>query len=126
MKNFFNEFKEFALKGNAIDLAIGVIMGAAFKAIIDAIVNNLFSPLIGFLTGGVALDQLSVTIGEISFQYGALIAAIVNFVIIALFLFLFIRGMNKLKKPAPAPEVVAAISETELEVLKEIRELLKK
>ncbi|MGL5295933.1 MAG: large conductance mechanosensitive channel protein MscL [Culicoidibacterales bacterium] len=123
MKTFFQEFKDFALKGNVIDLSIAVIMGAAFKAIIDAVVNNLLSPIIGFLTGGIALADLSVTLGEVTFQYGALIMAVINFLIIALFLFLIIRGINHFKKEQPAEPTPDS---DELAVLKEIRELLKK
>ncbi|MGL4973579.1 MAG: large conductance mechanosensitive channel protein MscL [Culicoidibacterales bacterium] len=125
MKNFMKEFKEFALRGSVIDLAVAVVIGAAFKAIIDAVVNNLFSPIIGFITGGLALDQLTLTLGEVSFQYGVLIMAVINFIIVAFFLFLIIRGMNKLKKATPeAPE--APVADTpDVEVLKEIRELLK-
>ncbi|MGL5916836.1 MAG: large conductance mechanosensitive channel protein MscL [Culicoidibacterales bacterium] len=122
MKNFMKEFKEFALRGSVIDLAIAVVIGGAFKAIIDAVVNNLFSPIIGFITGGLALDQLTLTIGEVSFQYGVLIMAVINFIIVALFLFLVIRGINKMKKAKPE----APVADTpDVEVLKEIRELLK-
>ncbi|MGL4624234.1 MAG: large conductance mechanosensitive channel protein MscL [Culicoidibacterales bacterium] len=122
MKGFVKDFKEFVLRGNVIDLAVAVVLGAAFKAIIDAIVNNIFSPVIGMITGGLALDQLTLQVGEVTFQYGVLIMAVINFILIALLLFIVIRVISRLRK---AKEEEPTPDTPEVEILKEIRELLK-
>ena len=102
---FFKEFKEFAMRGNVIDLAVGVVIGGAFTAIVNALVTNVITPIIGMLTGGVDLTTLSVTVGTAVLEYGVFLNAILQFIIIALFLFLFVKLINKMKKkPAPAPE----------------------
>jgi large conductance mechanosensitive channel len=96
------EFKEFALKGNAIALAVGVVMGAAFNAIVTSIVENFFTPVIGVLLGGVNLANESFTILGVEFGWGAVIAAIINFVIVALALFLVVKFLSRLsKEPDP-------------------------
>lgn len=106
---FFKEFKEFAVRGNVIDLAVGVVIGGAFTAIVNALVTNVITPLIGMLTGGVDLTSLSVTVGTAVLEYGVFLNAILQFIIIAFFLFLFVKMINKMKKkPAPAPEPVPA------------------
>jgi len=96
------EFQEFALKGNAITLAVGVVMGAAFNAIITSIVNNLFNPLIGVILGGVDLNQRTFSILGVVFGWGAVIGAIINFVVIALALFVVVKLVSRLsKEPDP-------------------------
>lgn len=96
------EFKEFALKGNAITLAIGVVMGAAFNAIITSIVNNLFNPLIGVLLGGVNLDQQTFEILGVTFGWGAVVGAIINFIVVAIALFVVVKLVSALdKEPDP-------------------------
>ena len=145
MKKFFSEFKEFALKGNIIDMAIGVIIGAAFGKIVTSLVENIISPVIGLLTGGTDLSHLSVTFKEavmegdkvvkeaLVFKYGAFIQSIIDFIIIALCLFLVLKAImaakNKLealKKTEEEPAEEEAPADTELSVLLEIKELLKK
>ncbi len=107
MKKFFAEFKEFAMKGNVMDMAIGVIIGAAFKAIIDALVNDIISPIIGcFIQGG--MENWTVTIGEAQLGLGAFLMAIINFLIIAFVLFCVIKTMNKLINLRKKPEEEAA------------------
>jgi len=102
MKGMLNEFKEFALKGNAIALAIGVVMGAAFNAIINSIVNNLFNPLIGVLLGGVNLDQQTFEIWGVTFGWGAVVEAIINFVVVAIALFIVVKVVSAMdKEPDP-------------------------
>lgn len=116
------EFKEFISKGNAIDLAIGVIIGAAFGGIISSIVADLLMPLIGIVIGGVDFSGLNVTIGGAVLPYGKLIQAIINFLIIAFVLFLLVKAINKFKtrkEEEPAP------STKDQELLTEIRDLLK-
>lgn len=98
------EFKEFALKGNAITLAIGVVMGAAFNAIITAIVENLFNPLIGVLMGGLDLSRAVFTVMGVSFGWGAVVGAIINFVVVAVALFLVVKAVSRLSRE-PDPTV---------------------
>jgi large conductance mechanosensitive channel len=117
----FREFKEFALKGNAVDLAIGVIIGAAFGAIVNSLVNDIMMPPIGKLLGGVDFSNFFVVLGEGSFptlkaakeagaatlNYGLFINTMINFLIVAFVLFLVVKGMNQMKREqpvrAPAP-----------------------
>lgn len=94
----WKEFKEFALKGNIIDLAVGVIIGGAFQKIVNSLVNDIIMPTIAIFTGKVDYTQLSITIGESSIKYGSFITAVVNFLIIAISIFLMIKYINKLNK----------------------------
>ena len=97
MKNFVAEFKKFIARGNVMDLAVGVIIGGAFKAIVDSLVNDIISPVIGLFSGD-SLNASVLTVGDVSIAYGAFISAIVNFLIIALVLFVIIRWVNKLQE----------------------------
>ena len=134
MKKFFHEFKEFAMRGNVIDLAVGVVIGGAFGAITTSLVNDIIMPLISILTGGVDFTQWkwilkagdeAAGLAEVAVNFGNLISVILNFIVIALVLFCVIKGINKMKKPEePAPEPAPAGPTTE-ELLGEIRELLK-
>ena len=94
MKGFISEFKEFALRGNVMDMAIGIIIGAAFTAIVTALVDNIISPIIGMFVK-VDFNHLVATVNGVELQYGAFIMAVVNFVIVALVLFSIIKAMNK-------------------------------
>ncbi len=96
MKKFFEEFKAFAIKGNAMDLAVGMMVGAAFTSIVNSLVNNIISPLIGLLVK-VDFSDLVVTISGVDVQYGAFIMAIINFLIVALVLFFVVKALNALK-----------------------------
>lgn len=136
MKKFFNEFKEFAMRGNVLDMAIGVVIGGAFGKITTSLVNDIIMPLISMLTGGVdfsqwkwvlkAADEAAET-AEVAVNFGSLIAVVLDFIIIAFVIFLMLKGINKLKKkeeePAPEPEPDPAPTSEEL--LTEIRDLLK-
>lgn len=95
MKKFLKEFKEFALRGNVMDLAVGVIIGAAFQAIINSLVNDVISPLIG-LVANTDLSYMVATVGDVEIRYGAFITAIINFIIMAIIIFLLVKGMNAL------------------------------
>ncbi len=125
MKKIIAEFKEFAMKGNMLDLAVGVIIGAAFKAIVDSIVNDILMPLVGALMGGYNFASLSIKVGKAQIMYGSLIQQIVNFFIVAVCLFALVKGINALKRkkeeetPAPAPEKPADVV-----LLEEIRDTL--
>ena len=109
MKKFFSEFKDFISKGNVIDMAVGVIIGGAFKAIVDSFTGDIVSPLLGAISN-VDLSAKVAMIGDVELRYGAFITAIINFIIMALVIFLFIKAINKAKKafekkeeePAPA------------------------
>jgi large conductance mechanosensitive channel len=96
------EFKDFAMRGNVMDLAIAVIIGGAFGKIIASLVNDILMPLIGLLLGGLDFSGLSVKVGEAVIAYGAFIQAVVDFIIVAFVIFLLVRTMNRMKKPAPA------------------------
>ena len=131
MKKMLNEFKEFIARGNVIDLAVGVVMGSAFSAIVTSLVNDIIMPLVGILIGGVDFAGLSANIGEARVMYGAFIQAIINFLIIAFCIFMFVKAINKLnekakklKKEEEKDEVTPKTDEVIL--LEEIRDLLKK
>jgi large conductance mechanosensitive channel len=96
------EFKEFAVRGNVMDLAVAVIIGGAFGAIITSLVNDILMPLIGLAMGGVDFSALAVTVGDAVIRYGAFLQAVVNFLIVAFVIFMIIRTMNRSKKPEPA------------------------
>lgn len=124
MKKFVSEFKEFISRGNVLDMAVGVVIGGAFTAIVTALVDNIITPLIGVLVGGLDFTGLSVKVGEATIGYGAFIQAVINFLLISFVIFCVIRSFNKLAKkkeeepatsPAPAEDVV---------LLREIRDLL--
>jgi large conductance mechanosensitive channel len=115
------EFRDFISRGNVIDLAVAVIIGGAFTAIVNSLVNDIIMPIIGILLGGVDFSSLAITVGEASITYGNFIQAIINFLLIALVLFLIIRSLPK-KKEAPA-EPPGPTAEERL--LTEIRDLLR-
>jgi large conductance mechanosensitive channel len=126
------EFKEFAMRGNVIDLAVGVVIGAAFGTIVNSTVNGIIMPVVGVLTSGRDLSEMAVRIGTdpkgmaVLVKYGQLVQAIVNFLIIAAVLFLAVKGINALKKPPPAPAAEAAPPAPPRDevLLEEIRDLL--
>ena len=104
MKGFMKEFKEFISRGNVMDMAVGIIIGGAFTAIVTALVDNIIMPLISGICGGMAFEDWAVKIGGSTIGIGAFIAAIVNFLLIALVLFSIIKAMNKFKKQQDEPE----------------------
>jgi large conductance mechanosensitive channel len=133
--SFIKDFKEFAIKGNAIDMAVGVIIGGAFGKIVSSLVNNVIMPPIGVLTGGVDFTELKLTIKEaqdgaaaVTLNYGQLLQDVVDFLIIAMCVFIMVRALMKLTKkkaeePAPAPDPEPTNEE---KLLTEIRDLLAK
>lgn len=130
MKTFFEEFRKFALRGNVLDLAIGVVIGTAFTAITNSLVTNVITPPIGLLIGRIDFKSWALNLGgDVNIQYGLFLQAVINFVITAFALFLMVRFMNRLERlakndPAPEPPPPAAKS-PELVVLEEIRDSLK-
>jgi large conductance mechanosensitive channel len=125
------EFKEFAMKGNVVDLAVGVIIGAAFGKIVSSLVGDIFMPALGKVIGGVNFSDLAIDLGkdptgkEVLIKYGAFLQTTFDFVIIALVLFMVINGINKLKRPPAAAAEPAPPPKSEL-LLEEIRDLLAK
>ena len=124
MKKTLEEFKEFISKGNVMDLAVAVIIGGAFTAIVTSLVNDILMPLIGVIIGGYDFSSLSVNIGSASIKYGMFIQNIINFIIIAICVFImikiigiFIKKKEEVKEAKPSDEVL---------LLQEIRDLLKK
>ncbi len=139
MKKFLNEFKEFAMRGNVVDMAVGVIIGAAFGKIVTSLVNDIIMPVVGVLTGGTNFSEYKwvikegVTQGtevitpEVAVTWGAFIQTIVDFLIIAFCIFVAIKFINKLsRKKETEPEPAAPAGPTQEELLTEIRDLLRK
>lgn len=133
------DFKEFAVKGNAMDLAVGVIIGAAFSKIVDSIVNDLIMPVVGAIFGGLDFTSKFIVLGEVPagvamtladlrkaavpvFAYGSFLTVLLNFIILAFIVFMLVRQINRLKREAPA--AVAAPAE-DVVLLREIRDSLK-
>ncbi|MDM7925674.1 MAG: large-conductance mechanosensitive channel protein MscL [bacterium] len=132
MKKMFQEFREFAMRGNVMDMAVGIIIGAAFGKIVSTFVANVLMPPIGLLLGHVNFSELSIVLKRaadgtpaVSMQYGLFLQALVDFILIALAVFMVIKGMNSFRKKqeaAPAPPPAPSAQET---LLTEIRDILK-
>ncbi len=116
------EFKKFIARGNVIDLAVGVIIGAAFTAIVQSLVTNLINPLIGLFVGRINLSNLVLQVGDAKFKYGSFLNSVINFLIIAFVVFLIVKAVNKFTKKE---EKETPATPTEADYLKEIRDLLK-
>jgi len=135
--SFVSEFKEFAMKGNVVDLAVGVIIGGAFGKIVDSMVKDVIMPLVGLLLGGLDFKGLFVGLGKTHYEtlveadkagaavlkYGAFLQTVVDFLIIAAVIFVFVKQMNRLKKAAPPPP--PAPTPEDVILLREIRDSLK-
>lgn len=133
MKSLIKEFKEFAIKGNVVDLAVGVIIGAAFGKIVTSLVTDVIMPPIGFLVGGVNFRDLVWKIKEasgsspaVTLNYGNFLQTLFDFVIIALVIFVMVKMVNKLKRSSEAEEIIetAEVASKEQMLLTEIRDLL--
>ena len=127
---FITEFKEFAMKGNVMDMAVGVIIGGAFGKIVSSLVDDVLMPCVGMITGNVDFTNLVFKIGEgegaAVLKYGTFIQNIVDFIIVAFCIFLMLKGINKLNRKKAQPEEPAApAGPTQEELLAEIRDLLK-
>ena len=139
--SFMSEFKEFAVKGNAMDLAVGVIIGAAFGKIVDSVVKDLIMPIVGAVFGGFDFSNLFIALGTVPegvamtlaevrnagvpvFAYGSFLTILLNFIILAVIVFVIVKQLNRLKKEAP-PAAPAAPPE-DIVLLREIRDNLKK
>ena len=140
--SMLQEFKEFAVKGNAMDLAVGVIIGGAFGKIVDSIVGDLIMPLVSRIVGKLDFSNLFVVLGDNPnnltalvelkkagipvFAYGSFLTILVNFIILAFIIFIMIKQMNRLRTPAPAAEAAPAPTPEDITLLREIRDALKK
>jgi len=139
--SFMSEFKEFAVKGNAMDLAVGVIIGAAFGKIVESVVNDLVMPIVGAVFGGFDFSNLFIALGDVPegvamtlvevkkagvpvFAYGNFLTVLLNFIILAFIVFILVKQLNRMKKEAPPPPPAAPPEEVML--LREIRDSLKK
>jgi large conductance mechanosensitive channel len=126
-----SEFREFAMKGNVLDMAVGIIIGAAFGRIVSSLVGDIFMPIISRLTGGFNFDNWAIQIGTdaagkaVLIKYGTLVQNTIDFLIVALALFLMIKGINRLKHPAPTDPAAPPAPRQE-QLLEQIRDLLAK
>ena len=125
MSGWLKEFREFAVKGNVVDLAVGVIIGGAFGKIVSSLVADLIMPLVGILIGGVHYEDLVFQVGAAQITYGKFIENVVDFVVIALVIFLLVKAINHLRRKAE-DEPKAAPPPRQEQLLEEIRDLLKK
>ena len=129
MKAFINEFKEFINKGNVMDMAVGVVIGGAFTAIVTSLVDDVIMPIVGILIGGINVSDLSIVVGTATLKYGIFLQNVINVLIVAFVVFCVIKALNAMKskvvkkeeepaEPEPIPE--------DIQLLTEIRDLLKK
>lgn len=119
------DFKKFAVKGNVMDLAVGVIIGGAFGKIVTSLVNDIIMPLLGILLGGVSFTKLKLQVGGAVIQYGSFIQSIVDFLIVSFSIFIFIRAIAKFAKKPEEKAKEEAAEKKEVLLLTEIRDLLK-
>lgn len=133
MKKILQEFKEFAMRGNMIDMAVGIIIGAAFGKIVSSLVADVIMPPLGLLVGGVDFTDLAITLKKatpedpaVVLRYGAFIQAVVDFIIIAFSIFLLVKGINSLRRKKDDKPAVAPAPSAEEKLLMEIRDILKK
>jgi large conductance mechanosensitive channel len=139
MKGFFREFKEFAMRGNVLDMAVGIVIGAAFTAIVNSLVKDVIMPPIGLLTGGLDFSNLFITLsgghfdtlaaaeaaGAPVLRYGVFINAVINFIIVALAIFILIKQVNRFKRKEEAAPAAPPPPPADVVLLTEIRDLLK-
>lgn len=125
MKNFLDEFKAFAVRGNVIDLAVAVIIGGAFGKIVSSLVDTIVMPAIGLLLGGVNFTSWAFVVGDATIAYGKFMQAVLDFIIIAFVIFMALRALNTVKRKEEIEVKVATPSE-EIILLREIRDALKK
>jgi len=122
------EFRDFVMRGNVLDLAVAVVIGAAFTGIVNSLVNDILMPIIGVLLGGVDFSSLSVQVGDAVIAYGKFIQAIINFLIIAWVIFLIVRTANRIQSRLAAKKEASAIPAPppeDIQLLREIRDLLR-
>ncbi len=129
MKGFLKEFKEFISKGNVLDLAVAVVIGNAFNAIVTSLVNDVIMPLVGIIIGGIDFSNIKITVGSAELMVGNFIQMVVNFLIVAFTIFVVVKSFNKLQQKAKKKEEKkeeAPKKSDDILLLEEIRDLLKK
>ena len=119
------EFKKFIDRGNVLDLAVGVIVGGAFSSIVTSLVNNIFTPIIGLILGGVDFSNLSITFRDTQIMYGAFIQSVIDFLIVAFCLFIVVKVVNRVTAKKEKKEEKKDTKSAELKTLEEIRDILK-
>jgi large conductance mechanosensitive channel len=134
--SMLTEFREFAMKGNVVDLAVGVIIGAAFGGIVNSLVNDVIMPPIGWLTGGLDFSDLAMTLppsplapegaDPVTVNYGKFLTTLISFIIVAWVIFLLVKAMNQLKRKQEAAPATPAATPEDIVLLREIRDALKK
>jgi large conductance mechanosensitive channel len=139
MSGFFREFKEFAMRGNVVDMAVGIVIGAAFGAIVNSLVKDVIMPPIGLVTGNIDFSDLFINLSGQSYAslaaardagapviaYGSFINAVINFIIVAFAIFLVVKGMNQLRRQQEAAPETPPVPPRQETLLEEIRDLLK-
>lgn len=125
MKKFINDFRTFISRGNVMDMAVGVIIGTAFGKIVTSLVNDILMPIIGIILGGLDFSGLTIKVGNASVAYGSFIQTVIDFLIVAICIFIMIRFFEKFKKKEVKKEDTPMVSE-EILLLREIRDSLKK
>jgi large conductance mechanosensitive channel len=125
MKGFVEEFKAFAMRGNVVDLAVAVVIGAAFGKIVSSLVENIFMPIIGIIVGGVDFTGWALKVGEVNITYGAFIQSVFDFIIVAFVIFMVVKAMAKMKKTEEAAPAKPAEPSAEVKLLTEIRDSLR-
>ncbi len=126
-KGFMKEFKEFISRGNVMDMAVGVIIGGAFTTIVTSLVEDIFMPLIGIISGGIDLTGLAITVNGAVLKYGVFLQNVINFLIVAFCMFLVVKSINKMHDRLHKPEEKveeAPVDSDEVKLLKEIRDIL--
>lgn len=122
----FKEFKKFIARGNVLDLAVGVIVGGAFSSIVTSLVNNIFTPIIGLIMGGINFSNLSITFRDTKIMYGAFIQSVIDFLIVAFCLFMVIKIVNRIThKKEKEKKEEKVVKSADVVLLEEIRDLLK-
>jgi len=124
--SMLQEFRTFAMKGNVVDLAVGVIIGAAFGKIVASLVGDVIMPLVGLLVGGINLTALSATVGSATLAYGKFLQTCVDFLIIAWAIFLAVQVINRMRREEPAAPAAPSAPPRQEVLLEEIRDLLKR
>ena len=123
---FINEFKEFISKGNVLDLAVGVVIGSAFGKIVTSIVDDIIMPIVGAIIGGIDFTGLSVKIGQANITYGNFVQNVIDFLIVAFCIFVFIKVINKFQRKTEEEVVEEVKKDEQVVLLEKIRDLLKK
>ncbi len=126
MKNLAAEFKAFAMRGNVVDLAVAVVIGAAFGKIVSSLVENIVTPLIGVLIGGVNFTTLAVQVGDATVAYGVFLQSVFDFIIIAFAIFMVVKALSNLQKKEEAAPAAPAPTPEDIVLLREIRDSLRK